>query len=226
MPNIGEDTLRAAVKAAHRLGERVFVHIQTEYYARMAISAGADGLAHLFVGASVSPDFGRFAAAHRVVVIPTLTTEYLRCGRSNGAAVANDKRLTPQTFPAFTGMLSQARGDTGLSCDGTDEAVKELRDAGVPILAGTDSPVPGSTYGASALDELALLVRDGLTPVQALVAGTSAPAKAFGLADRGEIQVGKRADLLLVDGDATRNIDNVKNIEAVWKRGIPVRRVM
>jgi imidazolonepropionase-like amidohydrolase len=225
MPNISADTLRAAIKAAHRHGKRVFVHVQTEYWARQAIGAGADGLAHLFVGSTVAPDFGRYAAAHHVVVIPTLTTEYLRCGRSNGAAVARDKRLMPQTFPAFTSMLSQPHGDTGISCDGTDQAVKELRDAGVPILTGTDAPVPGSTYGASTLDEMALLVADGLTPVEALVAGTSAPAKAFHLNDRGEIWVGKRADLILVDGDPTRYIDAVKNISAVWKRGIPVQRL-
>jgi imidazolonepropionase-like amidohydrolase len=225
MPNISEATLRAAIKAAHRHGKRVFVHVQTEHYARMAINAGADGLAHLFVGSTVSPDFGRYAAAHHAVVIPTLTTEYLRCGRSNGAAVASDKRLMPQTFPAFTAMLSQPQGTSGLSCDGTDRAVKELRDAGVPILAGTDSPVPGSTYGASTLDELALLVKAGLSPVQALIAGTSAPAKAFGLTDRGEIEEGKRADLVLVNGNPTRNIDSVKNIDAVWKKGIRIRRV-
>jgi imidazolonepropionase-like amidohydrolase len=225
MPNISADTLRAAVEAGHRHGKRVFVHVQTERYARLAISAGADGLAHLFVGSTVSPDFGRYAAAHHIVVIPTLTTEYLRCGRSNGAAVANDTRLTPQTFPAFINMLSQPRRDTGLSCDGTDQAVKELRNAHVSILVGTDAPVPGSTYGASALDEMALLVADGLTPVEALVAGTSAPAKAFHLNDRGEIRAGKRADLVLVDGDPTRNIDDVKNIDAVWKRGVAIPRL-
>jgi imidazolonepropionase-like amidohydrolase len=225
MPNISADTLRAAVEAGHRHGKRVFVHVQTEHYARLAISAGADGLAHLFVGSTVSPDFGRYAAAHHIVVIPTLTTEYLRCGRSNGAAVANDKRLMPQTFGAYTSMLSQARSNSGLSCAATDEGIKELRDAHVPILVGTDAPVPGSTYGASTLDEMALLVADGLTPVEALIAGTSAPAKAFHLDDRGEIWVGKRADLVLVDGDPTRYIDAVKNISAVWKRGIPVQRL-
>jgi imidazolonepropionase-like amidohydrolase len=71
---------------------------------------------------------------------------------------------------------------------------------------------------------MALLVGDGLTPVEALIAGTSAPARAFRLNDRGEIRVGKRADLLLVDGDPTRNIDAVKNISAVWKRGALISR--
>jgi imidazolonepropionase-like amidohydrolase len=84
--------------------------------------------------------------------------------------------------------------------------------------------VPGSTYGASTLDEMALLVADGLTPTEALIAGTSAAAKAFRLADRGEVKVGKRADLLLVNGDPSANIDAVKDIAAVWKRGVPVPR--
>jgi imidazolonepropionase-like amidohydrolase len=224
MPTLSPATIRALVAAAHRRGKLAVIHIQTEAQARTAIEAGADGLAHLFVGETASPGFGRFAKAHHVFVVPTLSIMYLRCGRSNGAAIAADARLMPQTFPEFTSMLKQTRKKSALSCDGTDLAVKELRDAGVPILVGTDAPAPGATYGASALDEMALLVADGLTPTEALIAGTSAPAKAFRLADRGEIKVGKRADLLLVEGDPTMNIDAVKDIVGVWKRGAPVPR--
>jgi hypothetical protein len=72
--------------------------------------------------------------------------------------------------------------------------------------------------------ELALLVRAGLTPAQALTAATAAPARAFGLADRGRIAVGQRADLLLVEGDPTRDIGATRAIVAVWKNGAPVDR--
>src|SRR5258706_16395317 len=91
-------------------------------------------------------------------------------------------------------------------CDGSDAGIRQLIRAHVPLLAGTDAPAPGTAYGASLHGELALLVREGLTPVQALVAATSAPARCFRLDDRGSIRPGLRADLVLVEGDPTRNI--------------------
>jgi imidazolonepropionase-like amidohydrolase len=69
-----------------------------------------------------------------------------------------------------------------------------------------------------------LLVGTGLTPVQALTAATSAPARAFRLTDRGVIAVGKRADLVLVDGDPTRDITATRRIVSVWKRGVEAKR--
>jgi imidazolonepropionase-like amidohydrolase len=225
IPTLSPATVRAVIAAAHRHGKLAVAHISTEANARLAINAGVDGLAHLFVGERASPDFGRFAAQHHIFVIATLTVQYSSCGRSDGTVLATDPRVKSQSFPSLIRNLSFYRFKSPISCEATDEAIKELRDAHVPILVGTDAPVPGSTYGASTLDEMALLVADGLTPVEALIAGTSAPAKAFHLNDRGEIRVGKRADLVLVEGDPTRYIDAVKNISAVWKRGIPVSRV-
>lgn len=97
-------------------------------------------------------------------------------------------------------------------------AVRQLRDAGVPILAGADA---GNT---SLLDELALLVEAGLTPVEALAAATSLPAKHFGLPDRGRIAAGLRADLVLVDGDPTADVAAARNVVAVWREGEAVDR--
>jgi hypothetical protein len=71
---------------------------------------------------------------------------------------------------------------------------------------------------------LELLVNAGLTPAEALAAATSVPAKAFGLQDRGIIAPGKRADLVLVDGDPTSDIKATRKIEGVWKLGVAVDR--
>jgi imidazolonepropionase-like amidohydrolase len=109
-------------------------------------------------------------------------------------------------------------------CKGTDSAVRELVRERVPILAGTDSPAPGATFGASVHGEMELLVEDGMTPLQALAAATSVPAEKFGLRDRGQIKEGMRADLLLVDGDPTTTILQTRNIVTVWKRGVAVKR--
>jgi len=69
-----------------------------------------------------------------------------------------------------------------------------------------------------------MYVRAGLTPLQALTAATSAPAKAFRLSDRGFVRPGLRADLLLVDGDPTTDILATRNIVAIWKKGARVQR--
>ncbi|MFC7564468.1 amidohydrolase family protein [Actinomadura namibiensis] len=94
----------------------------------------------------------------------------------------------------------------------------------MPILAGTDAPIRANANGVSMLAELAHLVRAGLSPRAALAAATSAPAREFGLTDRGRIAPGLRADLLLVDGDPTTDITDLRAITAIWKNGHPVDR--
>ena len=85
--------------------------------------------------------------------------------------------------------------------------------AGVPLVAGTDE-VPGFTLQ----HELALYVRAGLTPAQALQVATWNGAKyAKVLDDRGSIAPGKRADLVLVDGDPTRDIADIRKVATVVK---------
>lgn len=71
VPMIDRQTLTALIAAAHARGKKATVHVIAEQRARAAIEAGADGLAHLFVGATVSPDFARLVSAHHVFVIPT-----------------------------------------------------------------------------------------------------------------------------------------------------------
>jgi imidazolonepropionase-like amidohydrolase len=193
---------------------------------RAAIEGRADGLAHLFTGLAVSADFARLAAAHGTFVIPTLTILYGICGQPSGATIVADPLLRPYIRPPLRGMMAStlAPRKSVRSCAGTTEAIRQLARRGVPILAGTDAPVPGRTYGASLHGELALLVGAGLTPPQALAAATSVPARAFRLADRGRIRPGLRADLVLVDGDPTKDILATRRIALVWKRGIAVER--
>jgi len=106
------------------------------------------------------------------------------------------------------------------------KAVNALHAAGVPILAGTDAPAPGSWNGASLHGELELLVRAGLAPAEALAAATSVPARIFHLEDRGRVAAGYRADLVLVRGDPTLDVTATRDIVAVWKAGVALRRAL
>ena len=98
------------------------------------------------------------------------------------------------------------------------EVVGEMKRAGVTILAGTDGPYP---QGGDALHrELELLVRAGLTPLQALQAASSDAAKAMGVSkDVGAIEVGKIADLVLLDADPLKDISNTRKIYTVLLHG-------
>ena len=224
LPMMDRRTLIGLISAAHKYGKRVVVHVGTEAQARVVVEAGADGLAHLFAAPSVGSDFADVVARHGTFVVPTLTIMYGLCGQPSGAAVIGDSLLGPFVRPQYRSRMSIPWKQTAASCDGTNEAIRAMAARGVPLLAGTDAPAPGATYGASLHGELELLVRSGLTPIQALVGATSAPARAFGLGDRGRIALGLRADLLLVEGDPTRDILETRRIVRIWKRGVEARR--
>jgi imidazolonepropionase-like amidohydrolase len=98
--------------------------------------------------------------------------------------------------------------------------VAEMQAGGVRVLAGTDSAAPYVIPGFSLHQELALLVKAGLTPMQALQAATKNPAEFWGKSKtQGMIEAGKAADLLLLDGDPLRDIGNVDRIDTVVLRG-------
>jgi imidazolonepropionase-like amidohydrolase len=99
-----------------------------------------------------------------------------------------------------------------------------LHRAGVALLAGTDANIYAPLHGASLHRELLLLTQAGRSAEQALAAATSVPARHFGLSDRGLVAAGQRADLVLVDGDPTRDITATRSIVDVWRRGVRQRR--
>jgi imidazolonepropionase-like amidohydrolase len=94
----------------------------------------------------------------------------------------------------------------------------DMRRAGVQVLAGSDLPV--STGVAPIHDELVALVRAGMTPLEALRTATRNPAEFLGrLATEGTAQVGKRANLVLLNADPLTDIANTRRIAAVVLRG-------
>jgi imidazolonepropionase-like amidohydrolase len=104
--------------------------------------------------------------------------------------------------------------------------VGSMHRAGVKILAGTDTANPFVYPGTSLHDELSLLVRAGLTPIEALQAATIRAAEYLGLADQlGSIVPGKLADLVLLDHDPLTDIQNTRSIAAVVKDGKMYSRI-
>lgn len=214
-------TARAVIEAAHKRGKLAVVHIGNEKDARDVLEAGADGLVHLFPGESSDAEgLARLAASRKAFVIPTFAV------LESMAAWRGDDLLAG---PAFAGLLDKDAQAPLKARYGSKErpamlvaprrVTAALVKAGVPVLAGTDAGNPGTQYGISMHRELAALVDAGLTPVQALAAATSAPAKAFRLGQRGRIAKGYKADLLLVEGNPAADIKATRQIAEVWKDG-------
>ena len=99
------------------------------------------------------------------------------------------------------------------------ELVREIHRAGVPILAGTDSPDPFVFPGYSLHQELEFLVKAGFTPAEALRAATLEPMEFLHRKDRGTVEKGKTADLVLLDADPLQDIRNTQKIAGVVLRG-------
>jgi imidazolonepropionase-like amidohydrolase len=226
LPLLDDATLRAGVKEAHRLNKIAIAHVTTVEGGQQAIAAGVDGLAHMFFDRQPTPEFVNAIAASGAFVIPTLVTISTAVGNNASALLAADERVKSRLSQKWLDSLSKSMNvyPQG-NLNSVYAGVMALHKAGVDILAGCDvsDPLPilgGLAHGASLHQELQLLVAAGLTPIEALQAATSTPARRFGLADRGRVAPGARADLLLVDGDPTTNISDTLSINTVWRQGV------
>lgn len=208
-------TIAALVRAAHQAGLKVIAHVTTLAALTNAADAGVDVLTHAPIDADVDENLVASIAKRGMVSVPTLTMM-----RGTASVAAH--------LPTHAGSsidYAHARA-----------TVTAFHRAGVTILAGTDAhrapapstntapaPFPDVPHGEALHEELGLLVEAGLKPVEALRSATVLPAAYFGFTDRGVIEPGRRADLLLVEGDPTRDIAATRAIRGVWVAGVQVR---
>ncbi|MFC0435192.1 amidohydrolase family protein [Kutzneria buriramensis] len=188
------ENIQALVDAAHEHGLKTVLHAATLGAYELAVGTGTDFVTHIPRDGVIQPEVIAAMRAAGQIDVPTVSI-----------------------FESMIGLQDHLLA-----------TVAALHDAGIEVLAGTDAHnVPGVPaevrHGESLHHELELLVRAGLTPVEALRAATVRPAEAFGLADRGVVEPGRRADLLLVDGDPTTDITVTRKIKAVWCAGERVR---
>jgi imidazolonepropionase-like amidohydrolase len=227
MPSLDKPTVKALIDAAHKRSKLAVVHISNFADARTALELGADGLVHLFTGESISDAdlqaFVKLAKERKAFIIPTFSVMESIAGVKE-EDVLSDKAMTAlltrdQMEPLKTSYGKDARP---ARLAAPNAVVAALQKAGVPILAGTDAGNSGTQYGVSLHHELLSLTKAGLTPAEALTAATTAPARAFRLPNRGRIGKGFKADMVLVEGDPTRDILATRRIIEVWKDGAPV----
>lgn len=142
------------------------------------------------------------ASPYLQYVHPLLQSKWLVANRYN-------KNSTPELTAYFERMV-----------EFHTRLVRALKAAGVPIVAGTDTLTSGVIAGFSMHDELELLADAGLTNEEALASATRLPAVWLGVdGDRGTIEIGKRADLVLLDADPLADTANVRKIAGVFING-------
>ena len=230
LPALSEEAVRAAVTAGHGYGKMVIAHAMTHAQVELALSAGVDGLAHLFLDGKATDKIVHQIARSRVFLVPCFVLNASMVGRSD-EPLAKDPRVAGklseyarQSMAKSFNVYPAGRFEDYLA------SVAALKDAGVDLLVGTDSSMAypffrggGPALGASVHRELQYFVKAGFTPIEALRAATSLPARRFDLRDRGRIVNGLRADLLLVDGDPTQDISSTLSIKKVWKKGFDIK---
>ena len=199
-PSHDQATLDALAAAAREHGKLSVAHATSGEAVAMAQRARVSVLTHVPLDRALDTGAAAAAVADGRVLIPTL---------------AMMERIVRQSAPP------------GRDYAAARDSVTVMYRAGVPILAGTDANAqPGGpaaiSHGSSLHHELELLVEAGLTTVDALRAATSRPARYFGLADRGVVEPGRRADLVLIDGDPLRDITATRSIRRIWCGGAEV----
>ena len=198
IPTVVQPVLNALVASAQNYGKQTICHAPAYESVRQALKAGVSQLHHSPLDKAADDDLVQLYRAGKQPNCPTLV----------GMLAITDRN------PYF-----------GLNYTAAAASVTTLYNAGVPILAGTDSTLQAGVpfivpYGSSIHLEVQLLVEAGLSNLDALRAVTSLPAKYYGLRDRGRIFPGMRADLVLVGGNPLRNISNTRDIKRVWLAGI------
>lgn len=195
-------TLTALVDEAHKNNLKVLTHTVTVEKGKEAARAKVDVIAHSLQNHEVDQETIALMKANKTFYAPTLAV--YEPGKGAKAGDMSDPRIK-QAYRKFDYALHN---------------VKTLHDAGVVVVLGTDAGMPDTPHGTSSLRELELLVRAGLTPTDALMAGTANSATALAqIADRGTIEKGKRADLILVKGKPWETISDIRKTDRVFIDG-------
>ncbi|MFN7055671.1 amidohydrolase family protein [Hyphomonas sp.] len=201
--SMNEETLTALAEEAHSHGIRLLTHTVTASRGAIAARAGIDIIAHSLQDRYLTEAEIAEIAASGLAYAPTLAIYEPR----RPGAPELDLENAAVRFRVWKYEVAE-------------ENLRRLVAAGVPVALGTDAGIGGLRHGEATLRELELLVAAGLSPTDALLAGTSASADALGLGDdRGRILPGQRADLVLVDGKPWQSISDIRKTMLVLVDG-------
>jgi imidazolonepropionase-like amidohydrolase len=198
-PQLTEEEIRAAVEEAHKAGRKTATHAQGTEGIKNAVRAGIDSVEH---GIFLDKEVVEMMAERGTFLVATLVAPYwiVEYGVENGVpefAVEKSKKLIDDHMNSF----------------------RMAKEAGVKIAMGTDAGTPFNKHGKNTY-ELKKMVEAGMTPLEAVQAATLGGAELLEVEDvLGSIEAGKYADMVVVDGNPLDNVEDVFNVEAVYKAG-------
>lgn len=234
--SVKPDILKVVTAEAHRLGMTVTGHIPFGMNAIQGIEDGMDQINHIeYLTAvlvdpksqTIDPDAPNVKRAikllleHHTVVDPTLALMEIITHSTDKPISAFEPgilRVAPELREGLEtiGVPPQRGEHMAAVFRSMVAAVRLLHQAGVPIVAGTDQSIPGFSLDR----EIELHVQAGFTPMEAIQSATLVAARAMGMEkDSGTIEPGKRADVILVDGNPLENISDIRKVSMVFAGG-------
>ena len=234
---LGRDVAAAVVARARERGLRVVAHIGDTADAFDAAEAGTALWVHGVYKERIPDERIAALAAYGIPMVATLEVfdSYARLDTGPREATPLEREietaaLLDSFYPVpddFDRTALQSWLDMNAAAvDARVDNVRRLHEAGVVILAGSDAQT-GVFPGPGLHREIQKLVRAGLTPTEAIRAATLDPARFLcdcSEPDFGDVRVGRRADLLLVEGDPTADVAAVSRIREVLLDGVPLER--
>ena len=229
-----------AVDEAHKHGLKIVSHLATLAVAKGVIKAHGDAMAHSVRDKDIDAELIALMKSNNAFQIPTLTQE-----QSNFMWASTPAFVTDPFFMKFAAphkhkldVLTSASNQTEWAQSpatanarrGLAQAmrnVKILADAGIPIVMGTDSGGrldAGRFPGFMEHEEMDLYFQSGMTPMQIIVSATGGAARAMAIdKELGTLQSGKWADFVVLNANPLDHFRNMRDINAVWIAGHPLR---
>jgi imidazolonepropionase-like amidohydrolase len=234
VPKIAPELYRAAIDEAEKNDLDVYAHVFYLEDARGLVEAGVSVLAHSIRDQEIDDELVTRMKEKDVLYVPTLVAHEAGIAHADGAAWIGEASMRETVSPDVVDALlseefvASARANPGLAASREQYAValrnvKKLADAGVRIGLGTDSGTTHRYPGYFEHRELELLVDAGLSPGEAIAAGTGTSAPMLG--QMGTLTEGAAADFLVLGSNPLESIANTRDIQAVYMGGKAIERM-
>ena len=225
----GPDVYTAIIGEAHKGGKKAIAHIYDLDDAKGVVRAGVDGTAHMVRTPGPDDELLTLMRESGAFVFTSMSIQKMMVdgdGWLDDAALADT--VDEQSRGAIKTMLGRATPEiVTMMTDGyaiLEAGLREYVEAGVTVLLSGDTGVLSQFPGFAEHRELESMVNAGMPTLSAIKSATLLPAEMLGLHDRGSLQVGKRADLLILDGNPLDDISNTRKISDVYIAGNRINR--